>query len=265
MLETKIVLKELGCNNEVINKIIEIEKNKVVNLNPYNINNSSTYLKDEVKEKVFELPLFLKFMNKDYSFYILNVKNFYECILALFDDEYFEEEEKVNIKYAEYLRIRLLTDLDEKYSDLKNKKKVREILDNKASVNEEIFFYIKQYFGVNIFNIKQQNQSVKKYENLDNDNCVFIINIDNNYYPIIGKKDTKNIRLFNLKEFEQFEFFTKINKSINTNTDYSKLALPELQQKAEDLNIKIMKKNKKGDKEIKKTKKELILEIELQN
>ena len=43
------------------------------------------------------------------------------------------------------------------------------------------------------------------------------------------------------------------------------MSLLEIQEKALDLKISIMKPNKKGDKEIKKTKNELINEIELIN
>jgi hypothetical protein len=267
MLETKVILKKLGCKKDIINKIVMIENNKVINLDPYSNNNVNNYISENIKGKILELPEFLKFLENENEFYVMNVKNIYECVLVLFDDEYFNEEEKINVKYADFLRIKLLTDLDEKFSDLKNKKKVREILDQLVDVNDEVFNYFKLYFGVNIFIINKEKKFFKKYENSQNDKCIFIIKINNNYYPIVGKKDNLNIRIFNNKDFEKYEFFNTTNKILEVNSDinYNKYSLPELQQKAGELNIKIMKMNRKGDKEIKKTKKELINEIELQN
>lgn len=267
MLETKIILKELGFKNDILSRINQIENNKVLNLDPYNNNNVNNYIKENIKQKILDLPDFLKFLENENEFYVMNVTNIFECVLALFDDEYFKEEEEVNIKYADFLRIKLLTDLDEIFSDLKNKKKVREILDKKSIVNDEVFNYFKEFFGVNIFLINKEKKTFKKFEYKENTNCVFILNINSDYYPVIGKKDNLNIRIFNYNDFEKYDYFKLNNKvsEVISDTNFSKYSLTELQQKAGELNIKIMKMNKKGDKEIKKTKKELITEIELHN
>lgn len=264
MLETKIILESLGCKKNIISKIEQFEKNKVINLNPYINNNNNNYIDDKQKQKTLQLPEFLKFMELENEFYILNLSNLYECLLALFDDEYYKEQENINKKYCNFLRIKLLTDLDERFSHLKNKNKIRSILDQKSEINDEIFYYLKEFFGMNIYVINEKSKLIKKYLYLDTNNCVFIINIENNYYPIVGKKDNENIRIYNNNFTDKYDIFKNCNEysDIKSEINLSKLSLLEVQNHATDLKINIMKLNKKGDKEIKKTKKELIDEIE---
>jgi len=264
MLETKNILESLGCKKSIILKVNQFEKKKVINLNPYNNTNTNSYIDKKNKQKILKLPEFLKFLEIENESYILNVNSIYECVLALFDDEYYNEEDNINKKYSDYLRIKLLTDLDEKFSYLKNKNKIRSILDNKLEINDEIFYYMKDFFGVNIFVIKEDNKLIKKYSFSENNNCIFIIKIDNKYYPIIGKNNNKNIRIFNNDLTDKYDLFKKckVYTDIKSEINFNKLSLTEMQDYSKELNINIMKLNKKGDKEIKKTKKELISEIE---
>lgn len=267
MLETKVILESLGCKKNIILKVENFEKNTVINLNPYNNNNTNNYINKKIKQKILELPDFLKFMEHENDFYILNVSNIFECILALFDDEYFKEQDNINKKYSDFLRIKLLTDLDERFSNLKNKNQIRSILDKKSEVNDEIFYYLKEFFGVNIYLIKEKNKLIKKYSYTENNNCVFIIQIEDNYLPIIGKVDNQSVRIYNDSFTEKYEIFKNCNELLDVKSEIklSKLSLLEIQNHAKDLKINIMKKNKKGDKDIKKTKKELITEIESYN
>ena len=268
MLETNIILVGLGCKKNIIYKINEIEKKKVINLDPYNSNNSNTYINNKINKKTFQLPNFLKSLEQQRDYFILNVENIYECVLALFDDEYYKEEEKINKKYSNFFRIKLLTDLDEKFSDLKNKKKIREMLDNRMTVMDDIFYYFKEFFCVSIYVIKESNKSIKKYINSENQNYVLIIQIENQYYPIIGKEDNNNVRIFNDSlMIDELDIFKKASKfsEVSSEINYNILLLADVQKKAQELNIHIMKLNKKGDKEIKKTKKDLITEINLHN
>lgn len=269
MLETKIILESLGCKKNIVSKVSEFEKNKVINLNPYNKNNSYNYIDEKNNQKILSLPDFLKILESENEFYILNTSSIFESLLALFDDEYYKEHDDVNKKYADFLRIKLLTDLDERFSDLKNKNKIRNILDLRSEVNDELFYYLKEFFGVSIFVIKQNSKLIKKYTFNENNNCVFIIDNDSKYYPIIGKIDNKNVRIYNNDFTDKYDIFKKYKEFTNIKSDeefnLTKLSLVEIQEKAKEYKINIMKLNKKGDKEIKKTKKELITEIESNN
>ena len=212
---------------------------------------------------------YIKILESENEFYILNTSSIFESLLALFDDEYYKEQDNINKKYADFLRIKLLTDLDERFSNLKNKNKVRNILDLRTEINDELFYYLKEFFGVSIFIIKQNTKLIKKYTYDENNNCVFIINIDSKYYPIIGKKENQNIRIYNNDFIDKYDLFKNCKEftDIKTedNNNLTKLSLVEIQEKAKEYKINIMKLNKKGDKEIKKTKKELINEIESNN
>lgn len=269
MLETKIILESLGCKKNIISKVSNFEKNKVINLNPYNNNNSYNYIDEKNNQKILPLPDFLKILESENEFYILNTTSIFECLLALFDDEYYKEQDNINKKYSDFLRIKLLTDLDERFSNLKNKNKVRNILDLRTEVNDELFYYLKEFFGVSIFVIKQNTKLIKKYTFDENNNCVFLIDIDSKYYPIIGKIENKNVRIFNNDFTDKYDLFKKCKEFTDIksedNNNFNKLSLVEIQEKAKEYKINIMKLNKKGDKEIKKTKKELITEIESNN
>jgi hypothetical protein len=271
MLDSKLILSELGCKKEIINKLLELEKNKVVNLNPYNTNNTNIYVKEDLKDKIFKLPSFLKDIEKEYEFFIFNVENIFECLLSIFDEDYYQEQENNNKKFSNILRIRLLTDLDEKYKNISNKKNLRSMLDEKISISTDIFYYIKEYFGVSIYLIHESTKLIKQYVYQNNNNFVFIIEINNKFYPIIGKNlDNKNLTKFNNNNFNisEYDFFNQAKQLVDSKTseiNFKNLCLTDIQEKAKCLNIKIMKLNKKGDKEIKKTKNELIYEIELVN
>jgi hypothetical protein len=269
MLDTIIILKELGCKKNIIDKFNDIQQKKVINLNPYNDNNTNSYIDEEQKDKTFKLPNFLKEFEDVMDFYIINTESLYETLLALFDDEYYNEPDEVSIKASDFFRLKLLTDLDENYSNIKNRKNLRLMLDNKITLSDDIFYYLRDYFNVNFYLIKEKDKTIKKYT-IGSNNNIFILSTNNKYYPIIGKNNNINVRLFNQDNFDinkivilknSIEFTEFKSSQIN----FKNMSLLEIQEKALDLKINIMKPNKKGDKEIKKTKNELINEIELIN
>ena len=256
MLSYKTILAKLDFKENVINNMDCHISKKVLNINPYSDNNSHKYLEDTYKEnntyKISELiktefndDLFLLSLTKD--------NNLYHCILSIFDNEYITNTKNVQNKDSEFLRLKLISDLDENYRDINGIKEYKNILNKIILVNNKIFLYLSVYFKLSFFIVEEN----KIYKYGDKYTTAIIFYLKNNYYyPVISN----NKKIFEIDKLNQIDNNSTLISKVKNNNII--LSLIEIQNIAKEKNINIMKKNKKGDKEIKKTKKELLNEIE---
>ena len=268
MLETNFILNKLGCNKDLINNVKILESKKVVSIDPYNNNNNFKYITSQKDDKTFSIPDYLDNLIQGLNIYILNVKNIYESILSIISNEYLIENDDNKNKLSTTFMIKLLTDLDESYGNIKNKKNLRLMLDKKKVINDDIFYYLKEYLKSNIYLINDLNKTIKKYElnsKVEKEINIIFLKKDNNYFPIFGKVDNQTLKTYNSDMFENEKFKNSVilKEFSSKNTNLKSQHLKNIQDIAIKLNINIMKPNKKGDKEIKKTKNELITEISL--
>lgn len=251
MLSYKSILTELGFKENVINNMDCHISRKVLNINPYSDNNSYKYLENntykisELIQTEFNNDLYLLSLNKD--------NNLYHGILSIFDNEYITNTKQIQNKDAEFLRLKLISDLDEKYRDINGIQEYNYILNKNILVNNKIFLFLSVYFKLSFFIVEEN----KIYKYGDKYTTAIIFQKQNNfYYPVISN----NKKIFEIDKLSKIDNdSTLITKIKNSNII---LSLIEIQNIAKENKINIMKKNKNGNKEIKKTKKELLNEIE---
>jgi hypothetical protein len=258
MLSYRELFKDLNFTDNIINNLDILSSRKVLNLNPYKDNNSNEYLKSELKsDETYNVSLTIS-SKLNCETYLLGIQdnnnNIYHCILSILDDEYITNTKNIQNKDAEFLRLKLISDIDEKYSNIKYIKEFKKIINNEILVNNNIFLYLSIYFKMNFYIL--DNSKLLKYGN-DYEKIIILERRESYYFPVINK----NTRYFEKSDIEELDKSSIFVDSIVNKNQYNTMKLSEIQNIALDKGISIVKKNKKGDKDINKTKKELIIEI----
>ena len=259
MLSYKELFSEFKFSKNVISNLDILASRKVLNLNPYKDNNLHSYIKSDIKKNnTYEVPELIN-NNINYELFLLGIcsdnNNIYHCILSILDEEYITNTDNIKNKDAEFFRLKLIADLDENYSTFKYIKEINKILNNDILVNNNIFLYLSLYLSKTIYII--ENNNIFKYG--DNyEKSIILLKKEYYYFPIINSI----FKIFDSNELDNINKLSKLIEKISVTVSYNKMSLIQIQDIAKSKDIIITKKNKKGDKYIKKTKNDLIKEIE---
>ena len=238
MLSYNEILTELGFSKNIITNLDKLSSRKVFDINPYKDNNLHTYVESDIKKNnTYEVPELIN-NNFNYELFLLGVStdnnNIYHCILSILDDEYIINTDNLKNNDAEFLRLKLISDLDEKFSDFKYIIEIKKILNNEILVSNNIFLYLSLYLSNTFYII--ENNNVLKYGN-DYEKSIIFLKKENCYFPIISKK----IKIFDSIELDKISNLSKLIEKINIPLSYKKMSLLQIQEIAKSKNIIIIK------------------------